>query len=238
MSVDPNGSLGDFVIAPQPDSSPSLYQPVQVANNTTLTTTYQQNHVALGATVNAGYHTVVTFAPISAPTANSCWQLYSDGTNIYMLPPIGTGVAQQLNSSTLLASGTYWTQSQTISGAPAINVYYSCPLGASSIVITIQLTYPASTLSSNTIFVPYLDATGAAFSINAPISSFGIGILVNNASGGAYANGEGWGNYTTAGSATVSTGQGAYTNGVVMAVGKTFSTSTTFTVSATVNGII
>lgn len=237
MSSPPNGSLGAFTVAPASNSTPAQYQPVALQNNQTLYDSYQVDHVALGAANNSGYHNKVTLTPqTAAPTAiDNIWQIYPQGSNVYLVPPNGTGVTQQLNSSALPTSGTYWTQSETVAGAPPITMYYSCPLGGNAIVVTVQLTYATSVLTQATVFVPYKDASGNNLTIPTPMSSFGIGILQSNGGGGAYAVAIGWGAYTAAGN--VGAGIGAYNNGIVLTVGKSFTTAAPVVVSGTVTGV-
>ncbi len=238
MSVPPNTTLGSFTIAPTPNSSPAEYQGVALENNQTLYDTIGEDHQPPGSTTNAGYHNKVTLVPQAAiPSAvDGIWQMAAYGANIYLIPPNGTGVYQQLNSSALITSGTYWSQSQTISGAPPITMYYYCPLGSSNIVVTVQLTYTTATLTQATVFVPYLNSSNVAFNITAPVSSFGIGILFSNGGGGAYASAIGWGVYSATGS--IGSGVGAYINGIVMTVGKSFTTTGTVTVSGSVVGVM
>jgi hypothetical protein len=238
MSVPPNGSLGSFTIAPVPNSSPSEYQAVALENNQTIYNTVGTDHVPPGSSTNAGYHNQVTFVPQASVPAgvNGIWQVVGQGANLYLVPPNGTGVAQQLNSSAMITSGTYWSQSQTIANAPPITVYYYCPLGSSAITVTVQLTYSTAVLAQATVFVPYLDSSGNAFSITTPTVSFGIGALLSNGGGSAYATAIGWGVFTAAGN--VGAGVGAYSNGIVMIVGKSFTTTASVVVSGSMTGVM
>ena len=235
MSVPPNGSLGDFTISPPQNSTVAAYQPVALQNNQTLYDSYGQNHTPLGSSQNAGYHTVVTLSPTSEPNAiTGIWQIYSDGNAVYAVPPSGSGIQQQLNSSAIPSSGTYWSQTQTITGAPPITIFYSCPLGSNSIAVIIQLQYTTAALTATTVLVPFLDSSGSPFSITTPTAAFGLNPLISNGSGGAYGSAVGWGISTSTGS--LASGVGVYANGVVMNVGKSFSTTSGVTVSATVFG--
>lgn len=234
----PNTTLGDYTIAPTPSSSPDKYQPIALENAQTLYDTYEVDHVALGSTQNAGYHNKVTLAPQDAaiPLVAGLWQIYALGSNIYLAPPSGTGVVQQLNSSALLTSGTYWVGASTNIGSGVFSrMYYACPLGSKAITVTIQLTYPSSAVGSFQALIPYKDASGDALTINTPLASSGIG-AIQSTGGGFFATTVGWGTYESAGVASSTVG--VYRNGVVIAIGKSSTSSSTVVVSATVTGVL
>jgi len=232
----PNTTLGEYTIAPVSSSTPAQYQAIGLENAQTVYDTYEVDHVPLGSTQNAGYHNKVTLAPQAAaiPLIAGLWQIYALGTNIYLAPPSGTGVAQQLNSSALLTSGTYWVGTATsIGGGVSAQLYYACPLGSNAITITLRLVYPTSAVGAFQALIPYKDASGAALLIPVIMSSFGIGVI-QSTSGGFFATTIGWGSYTSVG--TASSVVGVYTNGIVISIGKASTSSSQVVVSAIVTG--
>lgn len=231
MATPPNTSLGEFTLAPQPSSSPATYQPIQLENTATLEATYGEDHVPLGSVTDAGYHKKVTLSPQEeAPTPMGSWQLYADSNNIYMVPPNEGSVPQQLNSTAIPSSPTYWTSTITVNSSLQINIYYYLPLGTNKIEIIIQFNYSGST-GASVVFIPFKDSTGANL-IFSP--TYGLGLLGISSSIKA-APTIGLAIYPFQGTVQ-SPANAVYTNGVSMTIGNTVASP--ITVSSHIYGVV